>query len=457
VSAWPRPRRVAAGVLAAFALVELGYAFWAAFVAHGWAGPRVGFGPDSAVYIAAARSPVWSRGFLSGPGPFGFLLVAKLSARNLRAIVVVQSVIAVGAWSFLATTVAGVLRSNVARWVGFAGVLGVALAPGVFEWNAMIVTESLSISTLCAVVACALRLAQRGTLREVAWFLAALAAFAYTRDTNALVAGLLGVVALVCAIRPAWRVRAAAIGVVGIALAVGATAFANAARPPRWYWPVAETTGIRLLADPAATRYLVDHGFPWDAQMRTLPQQYIYLYVPVREGAEFAAFRDWIRRDGRRVYLDYLRSHPGWALRKPFDDRDRLLDIRVVEGYGHVYHNRPGGPFTVIGAIAAPPFPALIEIWIGAAALALVVLVVRRRVSPAIAGVVGLVGLFAVAGYYAAWHGDALEVNRHALTAGVELRIACWIATALVVDALVTSVQARSDKGVLAASEPARA
>jgi hypothetical protein len=58
---------------------------------------------------------------------------------------------------------------------------------------------------------------------------------------------------------------------------------------------------------------------------------------------------------------------------------------------------------------------------------------VRRSVL----GAVALAGLFAIAGYYAAWHGDALEVYRHALSAAVELRLTLWIVTALTIDALV--------------------
>ena len=439
MTALPRPHRAAAVVLAVFAAAEVGFAIWAAFTGHGRVvDPRVGYGPDSALYLAAARSPVWSRGFLAGPGPFGFLLLAKLCARNLRAIVLVQSVIAAGAWAFLASTVAGVMRNNLARWVGFVGILGVALAPGVLQWNAMITTESLSLSTLCAVVACAIRLAQRGTRRELAWFLAALAAFAFTRDTNALVAGGIGVVALACAVRPVWRVRAAAIGAVGVALAVGATAFGNAARPPRWYWPVAETTAVRLLDDPGATRYLVDHGFPWDAQTRTLPQRYVYISDQVTAGSDFAAFRHWVRVDGRRVYGKFLLTHPGWALRKPFDARDAFFDLGTVEVYGRVYRNRPGGLFTVAGTVGAPRAPGVTEVWTVAAAVALALLAWRRRVRPALAGAVALIGAFAIVGYYAAWHGDALEVYRHALSAAVQLRIALWVVTALVVDALMT-------------------
>src|SRR5262249_42486074 len=162
---------------------------------------------DSALYLAAAHAPVWSRRFLAGPGAFGFLLLAKLSLRNLRAIVIVQTVVAVGAWSFLALTVGGVVRSNVARGVALVGVLALGLARPILQWNAMIVTESLSTSTLCVAIACGLRLVQRGTWRELGWFLAALGAFAFTRDTNALVVGAIGVLALAFLFRAELRAR----------------------------------------------------------------------------------------------------------------------------------------------------------------------------------------------------------------------------------------------------------
>ena len=437
MSGWPRPRGAAASVVGVFAVLVLGYAVWAASAGHGRVlGPRVGYGPDSALYLAAARAPVWSRRFLAGPGAFGFLLLAKLCARNVRAIVIVQSALAVVAWVFLATTVASVMRSNLARWIGMVGILCLALAPGVLEWNAMITTESLSLSALCAVLAFGLRLVVRPARRELAGFVAALALFAFTRDTNALVVGGLALIAFACAFRRALRVPALVVGTAGLAFAVTATALSNAAEPPRWYWPVAETTGVRLLADPGATRYIVDHGFPWDTQMRTLPERYIYLYDPVRTGAQFAAFRHWVRVDGRRVYGEYLLTHPGWALRKPFDARDAFFDLGTIELYGRVYRNRPGGVFTVVGTFGAPRSPGFTEAWTVVAAVAFAFLAWRRRIRPALVAAVALIAGFAVIGYYAAWHGDALEVYRHALSAAVQLRIALWIATALVIDAI---------------------
>lgn len=451
VTSLPTPRRAVVVVIGAFAALVLGYAIWAAFDQH----HRIGFGPDSALYIAAAHAPVWSRKFYAGPGGFGFLLLAKVSARNLRAIVLLQSVIAVGAWSFLAITVSGVARNKVARWVGLIAILGVALAAGVLQWNAFISTESLSISALCAVLACALRLVQRGARRDVAWFVAALAAFAFIRDTNALLVGVLAIAAFACALHPDLRVRGLVIGAACIALALSATSLSNAADPPRWYWPIAETTAMRMLADPGAAKYIQQEGFPMDEHTRMLPKTYIYSVAQVRHDESFSPFRRWVRSDGRRVYVNFLRSHPGWALRKPFNERDALFNVGVVERYSKVYRNHPGVPLRVVGAIAVPHSGVFTEIWTLVAVVALALMFWKRSVPRRLLGVAGLAIGLAVLGYFAAWYGDVLEVYRHSMSAAVELRIALWLVTVFAIDAVATRADSATRQSFKLRSRPA--
>lgn len=434
--ALPRPRWAAITAVAMFVVLELGYAVWVVCITHGRLGPRVGYGPDSIVYLMAARSPVWSRSFLAGPGPFGFLLLAKLSARNLRAIVVMQTIVAACAWPFLATTVVSVLRSQAARWLALVSILGVGVSPIVLQWNAFITTESLSISLLCVTIALGLRLVLRGSRPDLVWFVAGAAAFAFTRDTNALVIGVIALVALATAIRPAARVRGLVVGGAGLALALGASSLANAADPPRWYWPVGETVSIRLLADPGARAYLVDHGFPLDARTRDLPQRYIYIVHDVVSGRAYAPMRAWLSTDGRRAYVDFLLTHPGYTLRKPFDDRGRLFDPGV-DVYGIVYQVQPRAVFGLVGGLATPPGVPGIELWTLAVALALGWCLIRGR-RRSFAAVISLVLLLAFAGFYAAWHGDALEADRHALTSAVQLRLALWIGAAFFLDLLMT-------------------
>jgi hypothetical protein len=97
--------------------------FTAAIV--GYTGLRIGFTSDSLGYMRDARQPVSSRVFLvqRWGGPFPFLLLAKLCARNLRAIVIVQSVIAAASWLLLARTVARLIDEVHVRTAAFVAVL----------------------------------------------------------------------------------------------------------------------------------------------------------------------------------------------------------------------------------------------------------------------------------------------------------------------------------------------
>jgi hypothetical protein len=213
-----------------------------------------------------------------------------------------------------------------------------------------------------------------------------------------------------------------------------ASTLSNAADPPRWYWPIGETVSIRLLADPGATRYLVAHGFPLDAATRALPGSYVFVVDDVVHGRAYAPLRAWLHRDGRHVYLGYLLSHPGWTLRKPFDDRQRFLGSAVAV-YGTAFHLQPRGVLGAIGGLAAPRSVPVMELWSIALLLALAWCCVRRR-RLALVALVGLALVLAVGAFYASWHGDALEADRHALTAAIQLRLALWIGTVLVIDVL---------------------
>src|SRR5260221_11568301 len=135
-SAAPIPFEVA--IAALFTAVIMGYAIWAAFTGDGrYRAVRVGYGVDSAYYIAAAKAPVWSLKFLATPNgaPFLFPLLAKLCLRNLRVIVLVQSAIAAGSWVFLARTVACRMREPITRVFAFTVLLLLAVSPPVLLWN----------------------------------------------------------------------------------------------------------------------------------------------------------------------------------------------------------------------------------------------------------------------------------------------------------------------------------
>ena len=57
-----------------------------------------------------------------------------------------------------------------------------------------------------------------------------------------------------------------------------------------------------------------------------------------------------------------------------------------------------------------------------------------------------IVGVFAIVSFLLAWHGDALETDRHRLSAGVQLRLALWIVTFVTLDLIASRVRSRSQR-----------
>ncbi len=429
------------------------------FFATGAFGPRFGYGPDSELYMQTARHPLWSRAFLAGPGPLGFPLLVKLCLRNLRAIVLVQSLCAAAAWLFLASTLASLTRHPIVRAVAFVAPLAIAVAPPVLEWNAFISTESLSLTALALTLALALRYGRCPNRRSALLLGLAFVGFGLLRDTNAYEIAFAGLVLLgVAVVRPARRVDASALGAAALGTAVVASLLSGWAQPPRWFYPLTETVSVRLLADADATRYLVDHGLPYRAEMARLPKDYYLMQVAVRDGSQFAPYRSWIRHKGQGVYVRFLATHPRWALAKPFTDVRQLLapDVTV---YSRFVVGKPDSRPQValfaqplprgnapratkwVGELAWPWVPAIAAVWAIAAFVALVAF--ARRVSPAAAAVALVAAVTGVGGFMLSWHGDALEVPRHGLTAAVQFRLAVWLATILVLDAVATVWTAR--------------
>jgi hypothetical protein len=419
---------------AAFVATILGFAIWAAYTGRGaFTSLRVGYGSDSVFYIHAARAPVWTWRFLATPngGPFLFLVLAKLCLRNLRAIVLVQSALAAGAWLFLAHTVATLLHRRWLRLTAFAVMLLVGLSPSVIVWNATIATEALALSLLVVAIALSLRVATGAGPKSFAALLAVLVALACTRDTNDLLLLLIAVpVAVVALARPSVRRRALVLVVVCVV--AGGVNLGLAAKAQRWYHPLTETIALRVLGSETATDYFVAHGMPYDQPVRDLHSNYLGNLWDVYTGARFQTFDRWVLDHGRSTYAHFLASHPGWTFGKPFADRKRVLAPALP--YGVLYHDNPQGGFRVIGAIAFPGNLVLVEVWIGAALVAAVALWRRRRRRSALIAI-GASALLVVAGFLAAWHGDALEIERHSLGAAVQLRLVLWVVTLLAADA----------------------
>ena len=402
-------------------------------------GLHIILGSDSSTYITTSKLSIFSKGFYEAPGPVGFLVLMKLVARNVRALVIAQTLISIAAWIGLALSVQSAMRTKAARFVGFAGVLATGLAPAFAMYDIALATESLAASLGCVVLALAIRLAVRADRLTVTAFVVAFAAAAFTHDIDALLAGGVGAVALLALLVPRWRAghwrRLVAVGLVLIAVAGIETELSNAAR--RWYWPTAETLTYRVAGTPDGYKWLVAHGMPDDGSVHLLQSQgYFLAYQGFQaDDPPYHALRHWLDTRGRSTYTRYLLTHPAYVLFEPRHSLAAQLTPNVA-GLATAQHIEPDPVMRAIGAVGLPGFRVAIA-WAALALAAFGWAVFadpdRRRVG----AVLAFMAIVVVPHAIAVFHGDVFELDRHSLSVALQARVVVWAATAFALDTVL--------------------
>src|SRR4051794_17032692 len=144
---------------AVFAAARLGFAVDAAFAAKRATVARLTIGGDSRLYLAASRAPLWSsRLWMPRDVPGTYVVVLKAAGSNPRAVVVVQTVLFVAAWTWLASQVAALARQRAIANFAFVATLLVGSAPAVEIWTTVVGTEALAVALFVAALAASLRL-----------------------------------------------------------------------------------------------------------------------------------------------------------------------------------------------------------------------------------------------------------------------------------------------------------
>lgn len=428
---------VAAGT--GFAALKLLYAARAVF-GDGPAGlPCVIVGADTELYLRSADAPLASKALFAGIEPFGYPLFLKAVGSDWRIAVVVQTLVSIAAWAWLAWSVRALVAHRAAAVVGELGILAAGLAASFQVYDAAISTESLSVSLLVATTAAAVRFGSGATRRRVVVFLVFLGLAATTRDTNAVIALTVAGIAVVGLVlrRGEWR-RLAAVAGVGVLIGLAALGSAQVGR--RWYLQTVDTVAIRLVGTDDSERFLVARGLPMSPAVQELHDDFEGSYPELVAGApRFVPYLDWIDTDGRGAYLAYLLRHPGYVLGEPLAHVDEMM--LPDQGYLGV---RFGCTIKVdpvtrrLGAVGLPEVVAVAFAWtvlagLGIARFALRGVGAQRNAARWVA----LLGLTTIPHVLAVYHGDALELGRHSLGVAAHLRIFTWLATAVLIDVVL--------------------
>jgi len=420
----------------------------------------IGFFTDTRHYLGVGRNPLGSAGLWVGDRPAGYPLLLRLSGltapgmaepvmlASARRLTQLQLLASLGAFVLLAIVVfrqvdlplLGVLASGWVLLLGFG--------PDVSQWNKMLLTESLTISSLTVLVALGMvGVARREELS--AWpgwaklsFASALASsavlFISLRDINAyfaLLAALTLAGALVVGWRRSGKVPLAWAGLAGALLVLSLGQLWSSSASGRWMGPFAHVLYMRLLPDPEAETFLLNKGLPTQhfgeeflAQER---RDFERMLMADPRGTPMV---DWLRESARPAYYAYLVTHPGFSLVQPLGSLRQLVSPDSSE-FRRVLYPSPAWMDSVRAAAFPKSLPVL-GIWsltvaAGMAGLARRHGWDRRWTTPAFLVVTCFPLMLLV------WHGDAIEVERHALQVSYQLRLGLGLLSFLLADGLL--------------------
>ena len=349
-----------------------------------------------------------------------------------------QSLFSLAALTLLGIAGAMTGRTSIGRLALFVVPLVVSLTPLVAEWNFIALSESFSLSVFFAFVAFWILFLKTKHPFWLGGICVAALCWGGMRDSNSYVLVMIAVViALIMLVRiPLTRLGFASrlprfLSVSFVALCIFfVTIFAlmDASREqaPRWRWvfPLHNVIGKRILPDPEYVAYFSDHGMPIGPALYERTGK----YANADDNAFFndprlEEFRTWTNRSGETTYIRFLLSHPLYAITAPALQFPYIF-LKDMSWFlsGHMI---PGHLF--------PRLSIWLNDWLAAAmaylllvgygvTIGLIFFLYRCRLlhgSPWLAVPLIMI-LLSIPHLWLVWHGDAMEVRRHSLTAIIQ-------------------------------------
>jgi hypothetical protein len=430
-------RRIPWSVVGQHAAVVVGTLFVIRVVAAGWRGGFPVAFPDSSSFLAVARRGPFSPRFWYDERPVGFPFLAWTFARNVRLIVLVQTLLYVAAFGTLAAVVWRSLRAPIARWCAVLLIASVGIQPRFALWNTQVLSESLTISLGVFTVAAWWWCVARPSSSRVAVAATTTAAWLTVRDSS-----LAPVVAVVfpallasafCWRRITQRVRRALLVAAGGLLVVGTYVAVSQAIADRYQYSLMNVVGQRVLLDASATEWFADHGMPLDETLQSFAGHDSWSdgEAMLRDG-RLAEFRDWVTGSGERTRAVSLVAQAPFWLGGMFDDDQLPATLRYDFADYDTFGVSDRLPDALPG-LAGPRSLTALAVWMALATVGLGAAMLVRRLRPF--AVVTGVGIVATAvDLYVSYAADSVEVSRHLVGALSRVTLLLFLGLVLLVE-----------------------
>ncbi len=408
---------------------------------------------DTYAYVQIADLSLTDPQFWAGTRSFSLPLFLKLlgtttsnydSVEQMQRVFLAQVALSVLCWTVLAAVLAAVTpRRWLTRVFLFGLILFFSLSLEIGIWDALLLSESLTISLFALTLAAWLAMiAWLPNLRGAVWRWALLggtvlitALYTFTRDSNVYFVVMGAGVLLLLWLRRQLAVRRSEAAVFAAAIAVLFLAQnLSLSAGNRWQIFMYDHLAARFLNDPEAVEFFAREGLPVSDRLMETRHMVGYVYQPIyMEDPAFQPVRDWVAARGKGAYLKYLLSNPWATAIEPLRNASKL-----VWGSNLEYRSPVGGVIPAparlssITALVYQRNPFVLSALFLAALAG--IYIYRRDSNPLWALLVLLlVSLYPM--MFIVWHGEPLEVERHAVQLGIQFRLVGWLGIAEIASA----------------------
>ena len=403
---------------------------------------------DTYSYVVAAEKPLYSTEFWIGERSFTLPLMFKVLGINtqnyqtnlaMSSVAQFQTWLSIICWAFLGLSLGITLRK---RWLG-VGAFGIiilfSLCLEISLWDSLLLSESISLSLFACLVGLWILLETFSPkiLRSiVGWILFLVMVivtilYTFTRDTNLYFVIVCGpLFALIAWLKKKDKIQRVFYSVyVLIVIALFAFQSYSVSNGNRWQILIYDNLALRLLKEEQAIKYLDKMGLPIDDALMSVtamtPPEYQKYFLT---SESMQAVRTWVNSNGKTTYLQYLISRPSFSLLKPVYESSKLLNGSSVEYRRERQPSRPiAEVITRISNVFYPRSPFILGFMLMISIIGAVSwLCGREKRSLWVIIMVLVVSIYPL--MFIVWHGNPMEVERHAVQIAVQFRLAGWMA-----------------------------
>jgi hypothetical protein len=210
---------------------------------------------------------------------------------------------------------------------------------------------------------------------------------------------------------------------------------------PRWALPLAEVITKRILPDQEYLEYFRANGMPVTPELMALSGRWANSDdYAVINSTELKKFTRWLFNDARQVYVKFLITHPAYTIASPLADIRLLLGFDYFEGIP-IPDYAPALP-SLVNELFYPVSWFWVYLWLSMLSTGFI-FAAHLRNNTRIYWFMFVFWLLSIPHLYLVWHGDALDMARHAVIANIQFHLGVWLLIILSLDRFITKPASR--------------